>query len=80
MSPTIFRIKDYRFYFLSNEETRMHVHVICGSGEAKYWIEPIVSLAVYYGLNNKKLGEIQKIVEEHRNEIIKAWKKHFGIS
>ena len=78
MSPTIFRVKGYRFYFLSNEEERIHVHVMCEDGEAKFWAEPLVSLAVYHGLNSKKLNEIQKIVEEHKNEIIKAWQKHFS--
>ena len=58
MSPTVFRIKGYRFYFLSNEEERMHVHVECSEGEAKFWVEPIVSLATYYKLNKKKLNEI----------------------
>ena len=47
-------------------------------GEAKFWIEPIVSLAVTHGLNPRKLNEIQKIVEDHKNEIIKAWQKHFS--
>ncbi len=78
MSPTVFRVKGYRFYFLSNEEDRMHVHITSEEGEAKFWIEPLVSLSVYYGLNPKKLGEIQKIVEERKDEIIEAWKKHFG--
>lgn len=80
MSPTILRIKGYRFYFLSNEESRMHVHIICGDGEAKFWLEPIVSLATYHELNSKKLNEIQKLVEEHKNEIIKEWKKYFSVS
>ena len=78
MRPTIFRIKGYRFYFLSNEESRIHVHVECAEGEAKFWIEPIVSLAIFYKLNSKQLNEIQKIVEKHRNEIIKEWKEYFG--
>jgi hypothetical protein len=78
MSPTLFREKGYRFYFLSNEENRIHVHVTSAEGEAKFWLEPIVSLAVHYRLNATKLKEVQKIVEEHRNEIIKAWQKHFG--
>lgn len=78
MSPTVFRLKDYRFYFLSNEETRMHVHVECPEGEAKYWIEPIVSLAVYHGLNRVRLNEIERIVEKHKDEIIKKWKEHFS--
>ena len=67
-----------RIYFLSNEEERMHVHVECSSGEAKFWIEPIISLAIYYKLNSKKLNEIRKIVERHENEIVKEWKKHFN--
>jgi len=53
MSPTLFRIKGYRFYFLSNEENRMHVHIICADGEAKFWLEPIVSMATYHKLNAK---------------------------
>ena len=80
MSPTIFREKNYRFYFLSNEEKRMHVHITCEAGEAKFWLEPIISLAMFNGLNQVKLKEIQKIVEEHKSEIVKTWKKHFSIS
>ena len=78
MSPTVFRVKGYRFYFLSNEEERMHVHVECERGEAKFWIEPIISLATYYGLNSRTLNEIQKIVEKRKYEIVKEWKKHFS--
>ena len=79
MSPTILRIKGYKFYFLSNEEERMHVHITCADGEAKFWLEPIVSLAIYYKLNSKKLTELQTLVEEHKSEIVKEWKRYFGI-
>ena len=78
MSPTIFREKGYRFYFLSNEEPRIHVHVTCDKGEAKFWLEPIVTLATSFGLNPRKLSELQKIIEEHENDIVKAWRKHFS--
>ena len=78
MSPTVFHVKGYRFYFLSNEEMRIHVHVECEDGEAKFWIEPIVSLATYVKLKPQQLNDIQKIVERRKNEIIKEWKKHFG--
>ncbi|KJJ85249.1 hypothetical protein OMAG_000859 [Candidatus Omnitrophus magneticus] len=78
MSPTIFRTKGYRFYFLSNEETRRHIHVECERGEAKYWIEPTISLAVFYKLSAKELNVIQKIVEKRKHEILKEWEKHFG--
>jgi hypothetical protein len=77
MSPSILRTKGYRCYFLSNEEERIHIHVTCEAGEAKFWVEPVVSLAVCHGLNPRRLNEIQKIVEEHKDEIIKAWHSYF---
>jgi len=78
MSPTVLRIKGYRFYFLSNEESRKHVHVECENGEAKFWIEPIVASAEHYGIRPKQLNEIQKIIQRHKNEIIKEWQRHFS--
>ena len=77
MSPTVFRMGKYRFYFFSREEERMHVHVVSPDGEAKFWIEPIVSLAAYTGFSQRQLARLQKVVEERRSEIVKAWKKHF---
>jgi len=56
----------------------MHVHITCADGEAKFWIEPIVSLASYEGLKKRQLKEVQSLVEEHLDEISKAWKKHFS--
>lgn len=55
----------------------MHVHVMGPDGEAKFWIEPIVSLAGYTGFSAKELSQLQKVIEDRKNEIIKAWKKHF---
>lgn len=55
----------------------MHVHVSSSDGEAKFWIEPIVALAYHYQFTEKQLNEIQKVVEEKKNEIKKEWKKHF---
>jgi hypothetical protein len=77
MSPSVFREKGYRFYFLSNEEERVHIHVTCEDGEAKFWLEPIVSLVVSHGLKPRRLTEIQRIVEAHNDEIIEAWQRHF---
>lgn len=78
MSPTVFREKGYRFFFFSREETRMHVHVISGDGEAKYWLEPNVELSKNSKYSSKQLNEIETLVEEHNDELISAWKKHFG--
>ena len=78
MSPTIFREKGYRFFFFSREETRMHVHVYCGDGEAKFWLEPEIELAKNYGLSRLQLKQIEEIIEDHYNELTSAWQKHFN--
>ena len=77
MSPTIFKWRGYRFFFFSREEERAHVHVHCADGEAKFWLEPTVSLAKNYGLRSSHIAELERIVEERKDEISSAWKKHF---
>jgi predicted HicB family RNase H-like nuclease len=77
MSPTVFREGKYRFYFFSKEETKIHIHVIAPDGEAKYWLEPIISLADYTGFSKKQLNFLQKTVEGRKNEIIEKWKEYF---
>ena len=36
------------------------------------------TLVAYYKLNPKKLNDIQKIVEQYKDEIRKEWDKHFS--
>lgn len=45
MSPTVFIIGSYRFFFNSREETRRHVHIQTPEGIAKFWLEPTIALA-----------------------------------
>lgn len=78
MSPTIFIAKGYRFFFFSREESRIHVHVASGDGEAKFWLEPDLELAKNYGYNRQQLKEIESLVEDHRDELVSAWKQHFS--
>ena len=78
VSPTVLRYKGYRFFFFSREEPRMHVHVASPDGEAKFWLEPLVALAVWSGFSFAELGELQQVVEEHRDEFIRRWRHHFG--
>ncbi len=77
MSPTIFRERGYRFFFFSREESRMHVHVYCGDGEVKYWLEPEIELARNYHLSRLQLKQIEELIEAHYDELKTAWKKHF---
>jgi len=77
MSPTVFKEGKYRFHFFSKEEKRIHIHIISPEGEAKFWVEPIISLVNYAGFSKKQLNFLQKTVGEHKSEIIKKWKEHF---
>jgi len=78
MSPTVFRHGGYRFFFFSREEERMRVHVVCAEGEAKYWLEPAIELAENQGIAARHMDELARIIEEHRDEIKNAWRRHFG--
>lgn len=77
MSPTVFKFKGYRFFFFSREEERMHIHVECSDGEAKFWLVPEIELVQAYGLSQKQIREMQEQIEEHINEIKDDWNKHF---
>lgn len=78
MSPTIFRDGPFRFYFLSREEPRLHVHVQCADGEAKFWLEPHVALAQNFGLSELQLRAAHLLILGHHHVIRDAWLKHFG--
>lgn len=77
MSPTVFRAGGFRFYFFSREEPRMHVHVQGQNGEAKFWLEPRIELAQHTGLSRREISEAQQLVEEHEDDIRRAWRQHF---
>jgi hypothetical protein len=70
------RIGKYRFFFNSNEENRMHVHIQTPEGVAKFWLEPIVGYADSYNLTQRTLRELAALVEENADDFKKAWKKH----
>ncbi len=78
MSPTAFREDGYRFFFFSREEERMHVHVISGEGEAKFWLEPEIELAKNHRYSRKQLKHIELLIEVHHDELISAWRQHFS--
>jgi hypothetical protein len=78
MSPTIFRKKGYRFFFFSREESRMHIHVLHQDGEAKFWLKPQIELARNHQLSHYHVNRIKLLIEEHYDEFVAAWQKHFG--
>jgi len=39
MSAVFRRESEYTFKIYSNEEERMHIHVLCDGKETKYWLQ-----------------------------------------
>lgn len=78
MAPTVFRQGAFRFFFFSREEPRMHIHVTHTDGEAKFWLEPQIELAMNQGLSQRQIGEALSLVQLHYEEIRNAWHIHFG--
>lgn len=78
MAPTVFREGAFRFFFFSREETRMHIHVAHTDGEAKFWLEPQLELAMNQGLSQKQVNEAWSLVKQHEKEVRDAWHTHFG--
>lgn len=77
MAPTVVRDGQFRLFFFSREEERIHVHVAHPQGEAKFWLTPAVELANHTGLSRRQLNEAQVVVTAHLEEIRHAWTRHF---
>ena len=56
----------------------MHVPVTHLAGEAKFWLEPAIEIALNQGLSQRQIGEAFALVQSHREEIINAWRTHIG--
>lgn len=54
------------------------MHVGHPDGEAKFWLEPAIDVAVVVGLSAQQVREAQQIVTRHEKEVRDAWIRHFG--
>jgi len=76
--PTVLRWKGYKFLFFSLDEGEPpHVHVRKGAGQAKFWLSGC-RLAKTKGFADRELRQIHRKIEEHREELLRAWHDHFG--
>jgi hypothetical protein len=79
--PVVFRRDGLRYFFYSNEgmprEPR-HVHVQGGGRDAKIWLEPEILIEDSYGFNSRELLRILAVVQENRDDLLRAWDDHFG--
>ena len=78
MSPVFLREDGFRFKIYSNEESRLHIHVIKGDCEAKYWLEPHIELACNYGFARHELSRIEQLINQHGNDFKEQFRRHIG--
>jgi Domain of unknown function (DUF4160) len=56
----------------------MHVHVQSAEAEAKFWMEPKIELDENFGIPDREVGRILKLLKDRESEIRKAWDQHFS--
>lgn len=71
--PTVLRIGAYRFFFYSYDlGERMHIHVIVGQNEAKFWLDDC-TLARNQGMSAREIREASRLVKENKEMFINEW-------
>jgi hypothetical protein len=74
--PTVLRTGPYRLFFYSGDgrEPR-HVHVERDDNRAKFWLEP-VRLQSSGGFRPAEIRELQRVVEQHRDALVRSWNEY----
>lgn len=68
--PTLFTIGPYRFFcYAGDRDEPLHVHIERDRDEAKFWIAP-VRLQSNQGFSRKEINRVQKLVEEHQEQLL----------
>lgn len=77
--PIVLRVKGYTFLFYGADRNEpSHVHVRLGGANAKFWLEPFVRVARHKGFRPHQLRTAEKIVMEHRDNLLEAWHAFFN--
>ena len=75
--PRIFEKDGYIFFFYSNDNEPIHVHVRTGNGEAVFLVDDEVFLRESEGLKVAELTKAEFLAEANRELIIRSWHEHF---
>ena len=74
--PVVFRERGFRFFFYScegNAREPAHIHVVGGSGEAKFWIGEPIELAYNRSMRSLDLAMVTLTIRARRKELLDAW-------
>ncbi len=75
--PTILRIGPYRFFFYAGDYNEPpHIHIERDDNTAKFWLDP-VRLQNSGGFSRKEINQIQKLVKENQDYLLRSWDEYF---
>ena len=74
--PTLLNKLGFKFFFYANEHEPKHIHVMKGEGFAKVELENLKVVQNY--LKPKDLKTALEIIEDNREDFIKAWNEWFN--
>ena len=78
--PTVLQEGPYRFFFYSADRNEPpHVHIEREANRAKVWLAP-VRLARSGGFNAAELRQIERLVGEREELLLRAWDEYFAAS
>ena len=76
--PTILKAGRYRFFFYSSDRNEpIHVHIEADEKIAKVWLDPI-RLETSGGFSRSDISRILSIVKKHQIELMEAWNGYFS--
>ncbi len=76
--PTVLRIGSYRFFFYSSDRDEpIHVHIEHEDNIAKVWLDP-VRLQNSGGFKRAEINRILSIINEKQFELSEAWNDYFS--
>jgi len=76
--PTVLRVGPYRFFFYSSDcNEPIHVHVERDNSIAKIWIDPI-RLQNSSGFSRSEISKILSIIAENQRQILEGWNEYFS--
>ena len=76
--PTVLRSGPYRFFFYAGDRDEpQHIHVERDDRIGKFWLDP-VRLHSSGGFARVEIARIEKVVTDHRFELMEAWNEYFG--
>ena len=76
--PTVLREGPYPFFFYSSDgDEPLHIHVQRDEAIAKFWLDPL-RYDYSAGFRPVEIRRIQAIIRKHRNTFLDAWNDHFS--